>query len=355
MASATFCDEVGRLADRYQRHAMHVQGTPLGEVNSDIEHIVHRGRSGEKFDAIVNLLLVNPDEQSILFARTRAEVTAMTRELGRAGFSVVSLSGEMTQPARDRALATFRRGSFKVLVATDVASRGLDIQSVKQIIHVEPPNDADGYVHRSGRTGRAGHRGTSHVLVNPSGIGYIKLLMRRAGVKFSVLPIPSAESLILARNQRLYSELSTPANADSAPSTHLSALAERLCSECDVPELVTRLLARVCTIEIEPRHVCSPRVEPAQPKANRNFGAFHVTWGENQGADARRLLAIVCRRGRIRSNDVGEIRIGPTSSVIEIRTQVAAAFAKAAQIPDRRDPRVHIAPLREARKLRAQL
>jgi ATP-dependent RNA helicase DeaD len=336
-----------------------------------------------------------------LFARTRADVTAMTRELAKAGFAVISLSGEMEQPARDRALATFRRGTFKVLVATDVAARGLDIQGVKQIIHLEPPNDADSYVHRSGRTGRAGLKGTSRVLVIPAGIGYIKMLMRRARVNFRVMPIPTAESLLAAQNDRLFSELANPVNADSLSMDHHSALALRLCAECDSVELVTRLLSRINRVEIAPRHVTSPRVEVANSgpgrkfaesnkrkqkgapfregprggfssltdtKANaesvaagphtlpsENYGAFHVTWGENQGADARRLLAIVCRRGRIRSHDVGEIRIGPTSSVIQVRMQVAAAFAKAAQAPDRRDPRVHIAPLRGARDLRAQL
>jgi len=395
MASATFCNEVGRLADRHQRHAVHVQGTPLGEVNSDIEHIVHVVNPGDKFDAIVNLLLVNPDEQSIVFARTRADVTSMTRELAKAGFPVISLSGEMEQPARDRALATFRRGTFKVLVATDVAARGLDIQGVKQIIHLDPPNDADSYVHRSGRTGRAGLKGTSRLLVIPAGIGHVKLLMRRAGINFRVMPIPTAESLLAAQNERLFSELSKSTNMDVVPTEQHSALAERLCAECDNVDLVKRLLARINRVEIAPRHVTSPRVETAGSRPqrdsaesnkrsskgaqfrearrhdpssstgtkagnvritpNENYGAFHVTWGENQGADARRLLAIVCRRGRIRSNDVGEIRIGPTSSVIEVRKQVAAAFAKAAQAPDRRDPRVHIAPLRADRAPRAIL
>ncbi len=399
MASATFCNEVGRLADRHQRNAVHVQGTPLGEVNSDIEHIAHVVNSGDKIDAIVNLLLVNPDEQSIVFARTRADVTMMTRELAKAGFPVISLSGEMAQPERDRALANFRRGSFKVLVATDVAARGLDIQGVKQIIHLEPPNDPDSYVHRSGRTGRAGLKGTSRLLVTPAGVGRVKLLMRRAGISYRVMPIPTAESLLAAQDDRLFSELSNPVNADPLPTGpgHHSALAKRLCAECDGVELVTRLLARINRVEIEPRHVVAPRFEATNLRSNRDFaesnkrkpkgaqfreaprrasnltgaranadmaagnacaipndyGAFHVTWGENQGADARRLLAIVCRRGRIRSNDVGEIRIGPTSSVIEVRKQVAAAFAKAAQAPDKRDPRVHIAPLRGDRSLRA--
>jgi ATP-dependent RNA helicase DeaD len=151
--------------------------------------------------------------------------------------------------------------------------------------------------------------------------------------------------------------------------------------------MVSRLLMRVESGGTTPREVTAPRVDdgfganvkrmrktrhdpkfddmrPAVAKANGKrptrgatsddskhlpepgYGAFHVTWGEAQGADARRLLAIVCRKGRIRSQDVGVIRIGNTSSVVEVRAQVAAAFAKAANGPDRRDPLVRIAPLR---------
>ena len=278
MASATFCDAVGRLANRFQRNPVHVQGTPLGQANEDIEHVVHPVHADQKLDAIVNLLLASPDEQSILFARTRADVASIARELGRAGFEVASLSGEMTQPARDRALATFRRGSTRVLVATDVAARGLDVQSVTQIIHVDPPTDTDGYVHRSGRTGRAGHKGTSHVLVVPAGFGFVKMLMRRAGIKFQVLPIPTAEKLLAARDEQLLVELTRAQEQSSGMSdARHRAMAERLCAAADPVELVSRLLTRVESKGIAPRAVRSPRVEEggrneAKSRRERAFG-----------------------------------------------------------------------------------
>jgi len=388
MASATFCNAVGRLANRYQRDPIHVEGTPLGQANEDIDHVMHVVVGEQKIDAVVNLLLASVDEPAIVFARTRADVATITRELSHASFRVVSLSGEMEQPARDRALATFRRGDTRVLVATDVAARGLDIQRVTRIIHFDAPTDADGYTHRSGRTGRAGQKGTSHILVQPSGLGFVKMVLRRAGTKFSVQPIPSAASLLAQRDERLLAELSQEnREGERAPDARRRALAERLCSAGDAVEMVSRLLMRVESGGTTPREVTAPRVDdgfganvkrmrktrhdpkfddmrPAVAKANGKrptrgatsddskhlpepgYGAFHVTWGEAQGADARRLLAIVCRKGRIRSQDVGVIRIGNTSSVVEVRAQVAAAFAKAANGPDRRDPLVRIAPLR---------
>jgi len=274
MASATFCDEVARLANRYQRNAILVRGTAQGAVNEDIEHVVHLVQSGQKLDALVNLLLANSREQAIVFVRTRADVNGIARELDSTGFSVAALSGELSQPARDRALATFRRGDSRVLVATDVAARGLDIQGVTRIIHVDPPTDPDNYVHRSGRTGRAGNRGTSHLLVLPAGLGFVKQLMRRAGLKFQVLPIPTAERILAARDQDLFLDLSESAEPGTCmPGERYRRLAERLCRETDVAEVLSRLLARLESKEVMPRNVRSPRLETrnTDPEPSRTF------------------------------------------------------------------------------------
>ena len=287
MASATFCDEVGRLANRYQRNAILLQGAANGNnVNEDIEHVVHLVYPGQKLDAIVNLLLSCPTEQFIIFTRTRADVNDMGRELSHAGFDVVALSGEMSQPERDRALAVFRRGSARILVATDVAARGLDIQGVTQIIHLEPPTDPDSYVHRSGRTGRAGHKGTSRTLVVPAGLSFVKQLMRRAGTKFRMLPIPTAESLLAAREQSMFLELATQPAAQpdvvAAPSdARTRALAERLCGEANIVDVVARLLMRIEKREIEPRSVRSPQIEMHAQNDMSRSAPFKKPFGKN--------------------------------------------------------------------------
>ncbi|HSQ65591.1 MAG TPA: DEAD/DEAH box helicase, partial [Polyangiaceae bacterium] len=165
LVSATFPRDVRALADRVQKEPAHVEGTKLGTANTDIEHVIHLVDSRQRLDAIVNLLLATPEAQTLVFARTRADVAHMTRDLEHAGFSVGSLSGEMEQAARNRALAAFKRGSLHALIATDVAARGIDVQDIARVIHAEPPSDADAYTHRSGRTGRAGRKGTSSILV----------------------------------------------------------------------------------------------------------------------------------------------------------------------------------------------
>ena len=195
------------LADRVQVDPAHVEGTPLGAANADIDHVVHLVDPRERVDAIINLLLLRPDQQTLLFARTRADVARIARELHGAGFAVSSISGEMEQPERNRALADFKRGKLRVLVATDVAARGIDVQDIARVIHAEPPDDADSYTHRSGRTGRAGRKGQSLVLSSPSAASKTAMLLKRARVQFRILTIPTADDIRRATDERLFGEL----------------------------------------------------------------------------------------------------------------------------------------------------
>ena len=233
LVSATFPREVRALADRVQDNPVHVEGTKLGEANTDIEHIIHLVLPKERVDAIVNLLLSTPGAAALVFVRTRADVGDLAEALHTAGFRVNALSGEMEQPERTRALAAFKRGAIDALVATDVAARGLDVD-VARVIHAEPPTDADAYTHRSGRTGRAGRKGTSSVLVTPTSLPRTTQLLRRAGVRYRLEPVPTAETIRAAREERVFLELTADREADEGapplePSPRAIALAKRIC------------------------------------------------------------------------------------------------------------------------------
>ena len=386
LCSATFPREVRALADKVQRDPAHVEGTPLGTANADIDHVIHLVEPRQRVDAIVNLLLGTHDAQTLVFARTRAEVARITRELSEAGFDVSSLSGEMDQPERNRALAGFKRGDLHALIATDVAARGIDVQDIARVIHAEPPDDADAYTHRSGRTGRAGRKGTSSVLVSPSGLSRTRSLLSRAGIRPRIEPIPTADVIRAARDERIFAEL-TDDSKDAALDPRAIALADRLVEAGDAAAVIARLLTRsrhgtatepreVRAVEPPVEHRLRGRERNDSPRPSRTYDAsassgesdaggrgfgprgakgarddnragwvpFRVSWGREQGADARRLLAVLCRRGGIRGSDVGAIQIARSYSVIEVASAVAQAFERAAQEPDPRDPRVTIRP-----------
>ena len=403
LVSATFPHVVRALADSVQQNPAHVEGTRLGAANVDIVHRIILVDSKEKVGAVVNILLAKPEEQALVFARTRADVASLAKELAAAKFSVGSLSGEMDQVARNRAMSAFKQGTLRVLVATDVAARGIDVQDIAHVIHADAPSDADTYTHRSGRTGRAGRKGTSSVLVTPIGLRVVSSLLGRAGVVFRVESVPSADEIRKASDERLFEELTRDSDDATAEAPRIAALAARLAGSPDVTRTLSRLLQRVRRAEAcEPRDL--RRIEPPtsrqdtrsragerdrerelpraptpgkplprpsrdmsqapyEPSAShgasgaddarpargrrddaREWVSFRVTWGADQGADARRLLAIVCRRGGIRGSDVGAIRVGSHSSTVNVAGEVAREFGAAVETPDPREPSVRISP-----------
>jgi len=358
LVSATFPREVRALAERIQRDPVHVEGTRLGAANVDIDHVIHIVEQGQKFDAIVNLLLARPEAQTLVFVRMRADAAQVTQKLQGLGFAASSLSGEMEQAARNRALAGFKRGDLKVLIATDVAARGIDVQDISRVIHVEPPTHGDSYTHRSGRTGRAGRKGTSSLLVAPQGVVHATRLLRGLGVPHRFEPIPSAEQLRRAADDRILAELSVEDALEATADQRGAALARRLIEAGNLERTLTRLLARCHYAGVtEPREVRSPerapegrrdagrqRRRPDAPgsAAARDWVPFRVSWGQQHGADARRLLAIACRRGDIAGNDVGAIRIERTFAIVNVASNVAEGFAKRAGERDARDPRIVI-------------
>jgi ATP-dependent RNA helicase DeaD len=359
LVSATFPRDVRALADRVQDNAAHVEGTRLGTANADIAHLIHLVEPRQKVDALVNLLLANPDEQTLVFARTRADVANIAEELGRVGFGVTSLSGEMEQRARDRALAAFKSGELRVLVATDVAARGIDVQDITRVVHVDVPTNADSYTHRSGRTGRAGRRGTSSLLVAPSELGRTARVLRTSGVQHRLEPVPAAADIRRAADERIFTALTTLDPERPPADARMAALAARLAAEPNVEEVLARLLMKarydggaeprnVHTVSASTTHSGPPRRSDRGDRGDRGdrhgdaWVPFRISWGAQQGADPRRLLAMVCRRGGIDGKSVGPIHVDRSFSVVGVAMPVADAFARATAKPDPRDPRILI-------------
>jgi ATP-dependent RNA helicase DeaD len=356
LVAATFSREVRALADRYQRDAVVIEGTKPGEANIDIAHVAHLVRPEERDAAVINLLLLlAPGERTLIFVRTREGAADLADRIADAGFSALSLSGELEQRERTRTLEAFRSGKVTTLVATDVAARGLDIMDVNRVIHADPPGDAETFIHRSGRTGRAGRKGTSVVLVPPVAREYVNRLFRSARVTASWTPAPTPEDVLREADERLRAELTAP--AVDAANGRLEALAEVLLRDADPKALVTALLSRIqhtgptAPLPLTPIALPAPRaVKPQRDsmKPTGSFVPFQITWGGRHGADARRLLALVCRRGEIQSNQVGAIRVGDFISTVEVASPVADAFARLVKRPDERDPRIRIKPVEDA-------
>ncbi len=389
LVSATFPPAVQRLAARLQRNPLVVEGTSLGSANTDIDHVGMWIQPGRELDAIINTLLAAPDDKTLIFVRTRADTEGLANALCENGFSARALHGDMTQRERTGTFDLFRAGSCRLLVATDVAARGLDVQDIALVIQVDPPTNADIYTHRSGRTGRAGRQGRNILFVPPRARARAEMLFRSARVKARFQDVPSAEDVLAAAQQRLFVSVTETIERDQSaakdgPTMSRKRLAELLLDGREAREVGSALLTRmdfagpcaprevtpyrdpnasrpsVANVGMRERGAAPAReraaasapahnAAPARPRAanaaagpGQAFVTFQVSWGEEKGADVRRLLAILCRKGDVTSQDIGEIRVQQRSSAVDVHANVADHFERNASKPDNRDPQVRV-------------
>jgi len=164
--SATFADEVRTLAARFMRNPAEVSVARRGIAAESVEHVVHPVDAERKRDLLLHLFSLDSDQQTLVFSRTKHGADRLAKQLGAAGLKAAAIHGNKSQGARTRALGDFKAGRVTVLVATDIAARGLDIDQLPAVINFDLPTVAEDYVHRIGRTGRAGYDGRAISLVS---------------------------------------------------------------------------------------------------------------------------------------------------------------------------------------------
>ena len=358
LVSATFPRAVVRFADRFQPDALHLEGTRLGEANADIDHTAYLVDERDRYAALVNLMLLTDGERCLVFVRRRIETTEIAERLAADGFSALPFSGDLPQGQRTRTLNAFRSDVVRILVATDVAARGIDVADIATVVHIDLPSDAETYTHRSGRTGRAGQKGRSILLAPPRAERRLRSVLRQAKVDANWCALPSPKNIEKALKKRARKRIHAAMTVEEAPEEGLIEYASALLERYDPAVLVARLvdLARP-ELPREPmayggssggfrgdrghheRDSRPPRSRggPA-PREEQSFEPFRIAFGARDGASPSRLLATVCRRGDISGKLVGAIRIGEEESGFEVASSVAEAFLRQASRPDERSP-----------------
>jgi ATP-dependent RNA helicase DeaD len=194
--SATVPDWVRHTSKKYLRDPVHVSVDPRPEDSAPIEHIAYDVPTGAKLRVLCDLLDHRGEESILVFGRTKHGVRKLARELAEAGYPVESLQGNLSQPQRDRVMQRFRSGRVKILVATNVAARGLDVTSIAQVINFDLPETSDLLTHRIGRTGRMGRRGQAITLLAPIDSTKWRDLERGAGKRIPRAPWPGARAAL---------------------------------------------------------------------------------------------------------------------------------------------------------------
>lgn len=330
--SATLPPAIVRLAERYQSNALRLSLAGQDRGHGDITYQAISVAPSEIENAVVNLLRFHEAETAICFCATRDSVRRLHATLQNRGFGVVALSGEHSQSERNQALQAMRDRRARVCVATDVAARGIDLPTLSLVIHVEIPRDAETLQHRSGRTGRAGKKGTAAIIVPFNRRKRVESMLRGAKIAAEWLNAPTPDAIRTKDRARLMERLTAPQEFEEEDHALAAELMQRLSPEDIAAALVNAHRAKMP----EPEELLANTPEAREKaKADRHRPGFEdVVWfkigvGRRQNAEPRWILPLICRRGHITRNEIGAIRVGQHESWFQVPRAIAPKFADA--------------------------
>ena len=327
MFSATVPKGIAALAQSYQKDAQRVTTVAEKEQHADIEYrLMHVGHSDAE-NAIINVLRYYEAPNAIVFANTRAMVNRLTTRLSNRGFSVVALSGELSQSERTHALQAMRDGRARVCVATDVAARGIDLPGLDLVIHAELPNNHETLLHRSGRTGRAGRKGVSALIAPPKMRSKATRLLRWAKLDAQFGEAPSADD-VRARDQERMLEDSTWHDAVTDAET---PVVQGLLDQFSPEQIAAAYLRLYHAQRSAPEELSAADARPERSE-RAAFGPsvwFSIAGGREAGAEPRRYLPMLCKAGNTDRDVFGAIRVQDTETFVEIKESAVAAFLDA--------------------------
>ena len=193
--SATMPPEIKRVSKRYMKDPVEVTVGKVNSANKNIDHQYYVTSAQHRYEALKRLIDFNPGIYGIIFTRTKADAQDIAEKLTREGYDIDALHGDLTQGQRDKVMSDFREKTLQLLIATDVAARGIDVSGITHVINYELPDDVEVYTHRSGRTGRAGKTGVCMSIVHMRELGKMRQIQTLVQAPFHKIEIPSGKDV----------------------------------------------------------------------------------------------------------------------------------------------------------------
>ncbi|NLB83169.1 MAG: DEAD/DEAH box helicase [Synergistaceae bacterium] len=340
--SATMPREVRDLSKKYLTSPVSLSLVEDGEQHADIVHRAYLVPSRHKMEGLVNILLWERPKRGLIFCHTRLETMQVAQRITAEGFNAGSLHGEMTQRERNAVLSSFKNGNLPLLVATNVAARGLDVDAVTHVIQIGLPDDRDTFIHRSGRTGRAGHEGTNILLLSPQEGEKFKYMLGSAKVSVEWNNVPDVEAI--GRVQREIAEEKLLTGKETGEGSDYLEWAEDLLTRVGPKELVARLLAALAAKRSAGYNLSSELERELRRKSrgpidkDRSSGArsikgrrpkgsmLRLSKGLADGWDVGRVLHAVCTSLNVDRSEVGAIRMKEDHVLVELLPVALSRF-----------------------------
>lgn len=337
--SATMPKEIRRIVSQYMSNPLEIQVNASQKSNEDITHQYVMTKSANKIPAIQRFIELWPEMRAIMFCRTKRETQEIADQLAQNGYEVEALHGDLNQNQRNTVMRKFKQRSMQLLIATDVAARGIDVQDLTHVFHHRLPDQLEAYTHRSGRTGRAGKKGVSLVFINSRETRKIKHLEKALSISFELVNIPSKEELKSSRlNHWANILLETNVNTD------VDRLIEQMDSQLmQIPK--TELLKRLVSQQLEQLMVNQDlgteedlnvregrdkgiREEKTQRRSIQEPKRFFINLGQIDGLTKADLLHFISDVGELDRRFFGDVDIKKNCSYFELEASKANGLSQ---------------------------
>ncbi len=340
--SATMPSEVRRIAAEYMSNPEEVQSGERNSANADIAHRFVITKPRERFPVLRRFLDYDPDMYGLVFVRTRNDAKEFAEKLGAEGYSVDALHGDLSQAQRDNVMNRFRNRHLQVLVATDVAARGIDVTGITHVFHLNLPDDLSFYTHRAGRTGRAGAEGVSLALVHPKDTRRLRSIERIIKARFTEVKIPGGEEIIerrLLSNMRRLKAVKVADGLD-AYLPAIQEVLEGLDREALIKRIASRSFEKLFNDYRFAPDLNDSRGRTVARKSDRrddeydrgsnsrgndeNMERLFINVGAvDVGGRKGNLLAMLCDASGITGRDIGRITMNKTHTFFDVDKSVA--------------------------------
>ena len=324
--SATMAPNIKRIAQRHLRSPREIIIRSKTTTGANIRQRYWLVSGVHKLDALTRILEVEPFDAMLVFARTKQGTAELAEKLEARGFSAVALNGDVPQPLRERIVAQLKAGKIDILVATDVAARGLDVERISHVVNFDVPYDTESYVHRIGRTGRAGRSGEAILFIAPRERNMLRLIERATRQPIEQMTLPGVDA-VNARRMAKFKERIVTALAGQ-PSQVLRAAIVELAEETstdllDIAVALASLLEGNAPLAAAPpgAQFNNEAPPPAAPRRDTGFGAqdtYRLNVGRRHGVEPGNIVGALCHEARLEGRQINGIDIRADHSFVRL-------------------------------------
>ncbi|MDO3382186.1 DEAD/DEAH box helicase [Gilvimarinus algae] len=340
--SATMPKEIRRVASTYLREPEEIRITRESSTGANIEQVYWMASGANKLDALTRILEVEPFDGIIMFVRTKTATVELAEKLEARGYSAAAINGDMNQALRERTIERLKNKSLDILIATDVAARGIDVERVSHVINYDIPYDSEAYVHRIGRTGRAGRSGKAILFVAPREKRLLYAIEKATGQRIEPMKLPSGDAVTAARVDQFLQGVTEVLQSDQDLS-FFDELLGNYCREHDAePEQIAMALAyllqkdrplQVKLTDLKPEFASEPRERKERnPRTNRGpeegMKRYRIEVGRNHGARPGDIVGAIANEAGLKSRFIGQIKLFDSFTTLDLPNDMPAPLAQ---------------------------